>query len=183
MSSSPTDRRRDPGLIQVTLPELGPDALEAVIVAWQGFPGDRVEPDQPICVVETHGMRAAVASSASGRIVRLLAGVGTRVEPGASLAEIELEATVPSPPDSEPEPIPEPEPMPIQEPEPEPAFDPLGADPEPAAAASEQVDLASFHSPAVQRLAAEHGVDLSAVEGAGRGGRIRKEDVLTHLGH
>jgi len=35
-----------------------------------------------------------------------------------------------------------------------------------------------FHSPVVQRLAAEHGVDLSGVTGTGRGGRIRKQDVL-----
>jgi len=35
-----------------------------------------------------------------------------------------------------------------------------------------------FHSPVVQRLAAEHGVDLSGVVGTGRDGRVRKLDVL-----
>jgi pyruvate/2-oxoglutarate dehydrogenase complex dihydrolipoamide acyltransferase (E2) component len=34
------------------------------------------------------------------------------------------------------------------------------------------------HSPAVERLAAEHGVDLSSLLGSGEGGRIRREDVL-----
>jgi 2-oxoglutarate dehydrogenase E2 component (dihydrolipoamide succinyltransferase) len=33
-------------------------------------------------------------------------------------------------------------------------------------------------TPLVRRLAAEHGVDLSTVEGTGVGGRIRKQDVL-----
>jgi 2-oxoglutarate dehydrogenase E2 component (dihydrolipoamide succinyltransferase) len=34
------------------------------------------------------------------------------------------------------------------------------------------------YSPVVQRIAAEHGIDLSAVKGTGRGGRVRKQDVL-----
>ncbi|MGI9184391.1 MAG: dihydrolipoamide acetyltransferase family protein [Solirubrobacteraceae bacterium] len=34
------------------------------------------------------------------------------------------------------------------------------------------------YSPVVMRIAAEHGIDLSAVDGTGRGGRVRKQDVL-----
>jgi 2-oxoglutarate dehydrogenase E2 component (dihydrolipoamide succinyltransferase) len=37
---------------------------------------------------------------------------------------------------------------------------------------------ASGYSPLVKRIAAEHGIDLSAVAGTGRGGRVRKQDVL-----
>jgi 2-oxoglutarate dehydrogenase E2 component (dihydrolipoamide succinyltransferase) len=37
------------------------------------------------------------------------------------------------------------------------------------------------HSPVVQRIAAEHGIDLDQVEGTGRGGRVRKQDVLAFL--
>jgi pyruvate/2-oxoglutarate dehydrogenase complex dihydrolipoamide acyltransferase (E2) component len=33
----------------------------------------------------------------------------------------------------------------------------------------------------VQRIAAEHGVDLAQVKGTGRGGRVRKQDVLAHI--
>jgi pyruvate/2-oxoglutarate dehydrogenase complex dihydrolipoamide acyltransferase (E2) component len=38
------------------------------------------------------------------------------------------------------------------------------------------------YSPVVQRIAAEHGVDLASVSGTGRGGRVRKQDVLAALG-
>jgi pyruvate/2-oxoglutarate dehydrogenase complex dihydrolipoamide acyltransferase (E2) component len=31
------------------------------------------------------------------------------------------------------------------------------------------------------RIAAEHGIDLEQVEGTGRGGRVRKQDVLAYL--
>src|SRR4051812_32672524 len=34
------------------------------------------------------------------------------------------------------------------------------------------------YSPVVQRIAAEHGLDLSTIQGTGRGGRVRKQDVL-----
>ena len=37
------------------------------------------------------------------------------------------------------------------------------------------------YSPVVQRIAAEHGVDLDKVEGTGRGGRVRKQDVLAFV--
>ena len=38
------------------------------------------------------------------------------------------------------------------------------------------------YSPVVQRIAAEHDIDLSAVEGTGRDGRVRKQDVLALVG-
>ena len=45
----------------------------------------------------------------------------------------------------------------------------------------DDVDWSRWHSPVVTMLAAEHGVDLSQVEGTGVGGRIRKRDVLAHV--
>jgi pyruvate/2-oxoglutarate dehydrogenase complex dihydrolipoamide acyltransferase (E2) component len=37
------------------------------------------------------------------------------------------------------------------------------------------------YSPVVQRIAAEHGVNLDQVPGTGRGGRVRKQDVLAFV--
>src|SRR5215217_4541668 len=37
------------------------------------------------------------------------------------------------------------------------------------------------YSPVVMRMAAEHDLDLSQIDGTGRGGRVRKQDVLAFL--
>ncbi len=75
-------------LIEVTLPELGAGHHEAMLDSWQHHPGDRVEEDDLLCIVTADGMRAAVASSVAGRVVRHLVACGALLEPGESLIEI-----------------------------------------------------------------------------------------------
>jgi pyruvate/2-oxoglutarate dehydrogenase complex dihydrolipoamide acyltransferase (E2) component len=43
------------------------------------------------------------------------------------------------------------------------------------------VERSGVVSPVVQRIATEHGIDLTEVAGTGIGGRIRKKDVLAHI--
>ena len=76
--------------VEVTLPELGANLLEAVVVAWEKHPGDWIDRDETICIVSADGLRAGVASWASGYMVRPLASVGARIGPGTSLAEIAM---------------------------------------------------------------------------------------------
>ncbi len=89
------------------------------------------------------------------------------------------------------QPAPEPEPTP----EPEPAPEPVAAAPEPQAAPAPEPEAApatapedgdgrreaKFVSPVVARIASEHGVDVSQVEGTGRGGRVTKKDILAFV--
>ncbi len=60
---------------------------------------------------------------------------------------------------------------------PAPASAPAAA---PALAATAEVDLEGL-SPAVRRLAAENGLDVSKISGSGRGGRVTKADVLAYI--
>jgi pyruvate dehydrogenase E2 component (dihydrolipoamide acetyltransferase) len=105
--------------------------------------------------------------------------------PAEPVAEEEArpEAEAPAPQAEVPAPEPEPEPGPEPTPEPEPAPEPVAAAaPEPAPA--EEGDgrrEAKFVSPVVARIASEHGVDVSQIEGTGRGGRVTKKDILTHI--
>jgi pyruvate dehydrogenase E2 component (dihydrolipoamide acetyltransferase) len=83
-----------------------------------------------------------------------------------------------------PEPAPQAEAAP-PEAEQAPAPEPVAAAPEPVAAAPEPDGdgrpQGKFVSPVVARIAAEHDVDVSQIEGTGRGGRVTKKDILKHI--
>ncbi len=51
----------------------------------------------------------------------------------------------------------------------------------PTARAATAPPTARRYSPVVQRIAAEHDIDLAQVEGTGRDGRVRKQDVLAFI--
>jgi 2-oxoglutarate dehydrogenase E2 component (dihydrolipoamide succinyltransferase) len=102
-------------------------------------------------------------------------------EPERAAAEPEPAAAEPAPQAAEPE-VPaaqQADSAPVTEPAPEPA----PAQPAEAPSGSEAPtpdgrDAAAYVTPLVRKLAADHGIDLSAVTGTGIGGRIRKQDVL-----
>jgi pyruvate dehydrogenase E2 component (dihydrolipoamide acetyltransferase) len=119
-------------------------------------------------------------------------------EPKAE-AEAEDEDEPKAEAEDEPQPKAEPEPEPKAEPKPEPepapqasAPAPSSAAPAPAAAPSaaptpstdsdsdsdDDSAVGTYVTPLVRKLASEHGVDLSGIQGTGVGGRIRKSDVL-----
>jgi pyruvate dehydrogenase E2 component (dihydrolipoamide acetyltransferase) len=101
-----------------------------------------------------------------------------KAEPAA--AEPEAAETVERPPESAPqaEAAAEAEQAPAPEAEEAPAPEPVAAAPEPDGDGRRE---GKFVSPVVARIAAEHDVDVSQIEGTGRGGRVTKKDILKHI--
>ena len=52
--------------IDVEIPELGESVTEAILVEWLKAEGDRVEVDEPICVIETDKADAKLPSPRAG---------------------------------------------------------------------------------------------------------------------
>jgi len=71
------------------LPDLGEGLHAAEVVAWHANPGDHVVADQPLVSVETDKAVVEVPAPHAGRIARLCAKVGDRVQVGAPLVEFE----------------------------------------------------------------------------------------------
>ena len=78
--------------IPVVLPKWGQSMEEATIVEWLKKTGDRVDRDEPICVVETDKVDAEVTAPEAGVLRELRARPQERVAVGATLATIETES-------------------------------------------------------------------------------------------
>jgi 2-oxoglutarate dehydrogenase E2 component (dihydrolipoamide succinyltransferase) len=144
---------------------MGVSVAEGTIIGWRVEVGDRIEADAAICDISTDKIDTEVPAPVSGVVTEILVAVDETVEVGTVLARIGAGDTAPL----------------VAEPAPDP---PPAADATQTArngdrnGSSAPPRARGRYSPVVQRIAAEHGIDLSTVTGTGRDGRVRKQDVL-----
>ena len=177
MSSSPTDV-----LVDVTMPQMGVSVAEGTVVAWRVEPGDRIEAEATICEISTDKIDTEVPAPATGVVTEILVPIGETVDVGTVMARISVGgngmARVPTPsPDGA-----------TAGPSARPPS-PDGGEAGPSTTETRSPSPTPVarngnrrYSPVVQRIAAEHDIDLSQVPGTGRGGRVRKQDVLALVG-
>lgn len=192
--------------VRIELPQVGESVTEGVIGKWLKRVGDSVEKYDPLVEVVTDKVNMEMPSPVSGVLTHILAQEGETVPMGAPIAEIEIEGEVPDQPEpAAPATAPEPA-LPPAAPAgttgvllkdvapvgptgsggvpsvPESPAAPAAPQPVAAAAAPPTARRQRRrYSPVVMRLAEEHNLDLSLLEGTGIGGRVTKKDVLRHL--
>jgi pyruvate dehydrogenase E2 component (dihydrolipoamide acetyltransferase) len=192
----------------VTMPELGESITEGTITRWLKQEGDEVKADEPLFEISTDKVDTEVPSPVSGVLQQIKVQADETVEVGAELAVIGGggggEAAAP---EAEEQPAEREQAREEtaeggagaeaeQAEEGAEAGEAAGAEPEPkakpAAGARPRQDRAAARaggngkaaagvSPLVRRLAREHDVDLSQVQGSGSGGRVRREDVEAYV--
>jgi pyruvate/2-oxoglutarate dehydrogenase complex dihydrolipoamide acyltransferase (E2) component len=150
------------------MPQLGVSIAEATIVEWKKQPGDHVEADEPLLEISTDKAESELPAPASGRLARVTVEAGETVEVGTVLATIETTAPVGESSAAGQEPS-----------------EPTAAEP-PTRAANEHPGTggnggAPPVTPVVRRMAEEHDLDLSQIEGSGRRGRVTKKDVVAYM--
>lgn len=181
----------------VKMPQLGESVTEGTIIQWFKQPGDPVKFDEPLCEIETEKVTAELPSEFEGTMGEILVPQGETVDVGAALCEIE-ESAVPAgangsgrwsggpmaiPPDEKPVELSASGRAKQETVVAAAAMAPAAAALAPAKEAPERAtrtnpeDRSRFYSPAVMRLAGEHGIELEQVSGTGVGGRITRKDV------
>ena len=142
--------------VTVTMPEVAETIVEGTIARWLKHPGDPVERYESIAEIVTDKVTLELPSPAAGFMGELLVAEGETVTVGTPIAILQAESDV----DSTSRPAPDTQ---------------ASAENDAAPAANSRQGR---HSPLVRRLAEEHGIDLSSLQGTGAGGRITKADVL-----
>jgi len=162
--------------ITVTVPDLG-DFSDVEVVDVIASAGAEVERDDPLIVLETEKATMEVPAPQPGRIVTLAVKRGDRVSSGDAIGTLRVRADAASV--SGPVEVTEPLPESLRQPPSPSATTRQIASPQ--TLVEKAIDERGFSrahaSPSVRKLARELGVDLAAITGSGRKGRVTADDL------
>jgi 2-oxoisovalerate dehydrogenase E2 component (dihydrolipoyl transacylase) len=165
----------------IKMPQLGESVTEGTVDKWLKREGDLVKRDEPLVEVVTDKVNAEIPSPFEGKLVKIAVAEGETVQVGAVLAQIEVVAAAAAAPSAPAKPGREAgvahKEVPPQPPG-APATGPAAVATPPENGGGDRARL----SPAVRKLAAEHGIDAAALRGTGMGGRVTRDDVLAAVG-
>ena len=145
----------------IKTPELGESITEAVIGEWLKKPGERVEADEALVVLETDKVSVEVPAPIAGVLKEIIAEAGAQVAVGALLGRMEEGGAATTPQSNENK-----------------AED--ATSPSPSAPAQAPISVGQSEtilSPAARKIAAEKNIQLDQISGSGKGGVILKEDL------
>ncbi len=175
---------------EIVMPKLGLTMESGAISAWLVEEGQEVQKGQALLEIATDKVTMEVEAQADGILRKILVPVGQEVPVSTTIgviaaADEDIDSYVaaapsdPVPTAAPSDPTPPATPAPVAAPPPTSA--PAASTPvSPAPAPSVATDGQRPHktSPKARKIAAEHGLDLSGVNGSGPGGRIVSADVL-----
>ncbi len=171
--------------MNVLMPQLGETVTEGTVANWHKQAGDTVAADEIILDIETDKVSMEITAPMAGVLTEIRVPAGATVEVGTVLAVIESAAGAgTSAPAAQPAAAPaaaatataaKPQRAPSAV-----ATAPAAAQRGATATAVARDDHQRL-SPAVRRLAAEYRLDLAAVSGSGRNGRITRRNVLEFI--
>jgi 2-oxoglutarate dehydrogenase E2 component (dihydrolipoamide succinyltransferase) len=167
---------------------MGESIAEGTLSKWLKKVGDTVKRDEPIFEISTDKVDAEIPAPSSGILAEILVTEGQTVAVQTVVARLETDVNAAIPAASS-APAPAAASSAPASAAPAPAAAAPAAPTAPAAAApaaagngsSFEDRVRSKSSPLVRRMAAEHGVEINALQGSGIAGRVTKKDLLGYL--
>jgi len=181
--------------VDIVMPQMGESIAEGTLSKWLKKVGDTVKRDEPIFEISTDKVDAEIPAPSGGTLAEILVTEGQTVPVSTVVARLETEiGAVVAAPSSAP-------------PKAEPAQANASATPSKAPALAKAMTssassassavkhpaplrgngnsledrLRTKSSPLVRKIAAEHGVEITGMQGSGIAGRVTKRDILQYL--
>ncbi|MFW6084667.1 MAG: dihydrolipoamide acetyltransferase family protein [Gemmatimonadota bacterium] len=187
----------------VIMPQMGESIAEGTLTKWLKSEGDVVERDEDLFEISTDKVDADIPSPVAGKLVEILVEEGSTVEVNTVVARIETDADAAA--DADAEEAEEPEAAEAEAEEAAAAAEddegdegeeaeaaPAAAEAVPAGGArvtaeeregpaSREERIRTRSTPVVRKIAAEHGVDITQIEGSGISGRVTRDDIEAYI--
>ncbi|RMD64673.1 MAG: 2-oxoglutarate dehydrogenase, E2 component, dihydrolipoamide succinyltransferase, partial [Planctomycetota bacterium] len=175
----------NPMSVDIVIPSPGESVTEGVISAWLKQDGDWVERDETVLELETDKITVEVPAPASG-VLRINTPEGETVQVGAVVGTVDDSAEKPAAAATsqtseatQHAAASSPSTNGAQSATTTATTQPPTSAEETTRASADGEDVRA--TPLARKLAQERGVDLTSIPGTGPGGRIREQDVLSHL--
>ena len=140
-------------IVEVKVPQLSESVTEATLLTWHRKAGEAVSEGENLIDIETDKVVLELPAPTNGVLSRILKGDGEKVAGGEVIAMLDTEAAARITPSS------------------------LAG----GGGGEGEKKQAPSVPPSARKLAREHGVDVSGVQGSGRGGRVTRDDVLNAM--
>lgn len=185
--------------VDVIMPQMGESIAEGTLSKWLKKVGDEVKRDEPIFEISTDKVDAEIPAPAAGVLAEILVNEGETVEVQTVVARLEtekgatVEAAGPAPAATgsaeSPTAVSTPAAAPLPPSASAATTSGAGSSGDAGAGttrtggngASFEERVRTRSSPVVRKIAAEHGVDISALQGSGIAGRVTKRDILGYI--
>ncbi|MDQ3698214.1 MAG: 2-oxo acid dehydrogenase subunit E2 [Gemmatimonadota bacterium] len=179
--------------VDVIMPQMGESIAEGTLSKWLKKAGEDVKRDEPIFEISTDKVDAEIPAPVAGVLAEILVTEGQTVPVQTVVARLETDRAAfaadgeagkggagsdaaQGPPPSATAPsvsLPSSAPVPGSPPHPLP---PPSGD-----GASFEERIRTRSSPLVRKIAAEHGIEVAAMQGTGVAGRVTKRDILRYI--
>jgi 2-oxoglutarate dehydrogenase E2 component (dihydrolipoamide succinyltransferase) len=165
--------------IEMVMPQMGESIIEGTILSWLKKEGDTIEQDESVLEVATDKVDTEVPAPNGGILKKILAKEGEVIGVGVPIALIETSEEIEVIPEYNAPTTPKQEKIAATTNNPSIHINQQAA---PTVSIVERDDR--FYSPLVKNMAKEEGVspvEMAAIPGSGKNGRVTKQDMLSYL--